>query len=74
MPGARIDRLTIDAGAMGPADARELILRVAAGLADAQLSPASVPVLRVSGDGSLPVDQLADRIVADVLRQLRRTP
>jgi len=74
MSGARIDRLTIDAGAMGPTDARALILKVASGLADAQLGPVNIPTLRISVDGGVPAGELAEKIVADILRQLRRMP
>lgn len=74
MPRARIDRLTIEAGAMPPADARRLILLVAAGLADAEIAPGDIPHLGVSVEGGVSVGELAKRIVADALRQIRRAP
>jgi hypothetical protein len=74
MSGARIDRLTLDAGAMGATDARALVLKVAAGLADAQLGPVNIPMLRISVEGGVPASELAEKIIADILRQLRRVP
>jgi hypothetical protein len=74
MPETRIERLMIDAGQMAPADARRLILLVAAGLADAEIAPASLAALRISVEGGGGVEQLAGKIVADALRQIGRAP
>lgn len=78
MNGLRIDRLTLDVPAMSPADARRLALLVAAGLAQANGLGGSGDIgsMRVAVEagptGSL--GNLADRIVADALRQIRGTP
>jgi hypothetical protein len=78
MNGFQIDRLTLDVPAMSTSDARRLALLVAAGLARASGfgSNADIPSMRVaveaSATGGLSI--LADRIVADALRQIRRTP
>ena len=76
MPAARIDRLTIDAGQMATADARRLILLVAAGLADrgdrAGGQPAGAAGLR--SKPAAEVEQLAGRIVAETIRKIGRAP
>jgi hypothetical protein len=76
VPATQIDRLMIDAGEMSPAEGRSLILAVAAGLADAQVAAGRIPTLRISveRDDAGDIDQLARKIVADALRQIRRAP
>jgi hypothetical protein len=73
--GIRIDRLTVEASGLSAVEGRRLALAIAAGLAGAGLPLAGdVPVMRVSvakPGGATPHD-LAQRAVADVLRQLRR--
>lgn len=75
MSGTQIERLTLDVPAMSPADARRLALRVAAGLAQATglSGGANIPSMRVLTEAGAP-DTLAERIVAEALRQIRRTP
>ncbi len=78
MSGLEIEHLLMDVPAMSPVDARRLALLVAAGLAQTAGSAGAgdIPSIRVavaaSGPGDL--DALAGRIVADALRQIRRTP
>jgi hypothetical protein len=75
MARTRIDRFTMDAGTMSPGDARQLSLLIAERLATADIVPGGdVPRLRVSIERSGTLHQLAERIVADALRQIRRTP
>ena len=74
MSGTTIRRFTLDVPAMPPQDARRLALRVAAGLAQATglSGGADIPSLRVLAEEA-PPDTLAERIVAETLRQIRRT-
>jgi hypothetical protein len=77
MNGLQIDRLTLDVPTMSTPDARRLALLVAAGLAQAAGfgSSAEIPSMRVAVEVSTTngLGILADRIVADALRQIRRT-
>lgn len=74
MPIARIERLSIDAGEMAPADARRLILLVAAGMADAEFPAGRLPSLTVAVEAGGGIDELAKRIVAGALSQIWRAP
>lgn len=81
MNGLRIEHLQLSVPAMSPGDARRLALLVATGLAQASSSAGAgeIPSIRVAvtgaaATGSGDLDALAGRIVADALRQIRRTP
>jgi|HubBroStandDraft_6_1064221.scaffolds.fasta_scaffold04201_6 hypothetical protein len=78
MNGLQIDRLTLDVPAMSTPDARRLALLVAAGLAQASGfgGGSNIPSMQVAVEASLTggLGILADRIVADALRQIQRTP
>jgi hypothetical protein len=78
MNEVRIDRLTLQVPGMTPAEGRRLALQVAAGIATARSAGGGrdIPALRLDltaapGAG---VDVLAEQIVAEVLRQVRRLP
>jgi hypothetical protein len=78
MGDIRIDRLALQVPGLTAADGRRLALQVAHGLAAAGAAGGgrAVPALRLDmtaapGAG---VDELAEQIVAEVLRQLRRLP
>lgn len=75
MSGTTIGRLTLDLPAMPAERARSLALSVAAGLAQAtgMSGGADIPSLRVLAEAG-PPDTLAQRIVAETLRQIRRAP
>jgi hypothetical protein len=78
MSTASIDRLILEVPAMPAAEGRRLGLLVVAGLARADRSSGStadIPAVKVAveqkpGDG---LETLADRIVAETLRQIRRS-
>jgi hypothetical protein len=79
MSGPQIDRLTLEVPPMSAADGQRLGLLVATGLARAAhgvggtVDIASIRVAVAPGrPGGL--EALADHIVADALRQIRRTP
>jgi len=74
MPRARIDRFTIDAGAMSSGEARQLGVLIAERLAGEDIVPGNFPRLSISVERRGSLRQLADWIVADALRQIRRAP
>jgi hypothetical protein len=76
MADIRIDRLALQAPGLTAADGRRLAFRVADGLAAAgaagggrEVSALRLDLTAAPGAG---VDALAEQIVAEVLRQLRR--
>jgi hypothetical protein len=78
MNEVRIDRLTLQVPGLTPAQGRRLALQVAAGIATAGAAGGGrdIPALRLDltaapGAGA---DVLAEQIVAEVLRQVRRLP
>jgi len=77
MAGMQIDRLIIHAPALSAAQGRQLALRIAAQLADAGGVPAvgDIPKLEVRAPDGWRSDlpDLAQRIVDEALRQLRRS-
>ncbi len=78
MSGTLIERLILDVPAMSAADGRRLGLLVAAGLARASAGVAGAADLAsvrvvVEPGRSGTIEALADRIVADALRQIGRS-
>jgi hypothetical protein len=71
----RIDRLAIEASGLSAEEGRRLALAIAAGLTESGVPlTGHISAMRVSvakPDGAAPHD-VAQRAVADVLRQLRR--
>ena len=75
MAGTEIERLVLNVPTMSTADARRLALAVAAGLASAEGLQGDIPSLRLDVErGTDSMDMLASRIIAEALRQIRRTP
>jgi hypothetical protein len=78
MGDIRIDRLALQVPGLTAADGWRLALRVAEGLATARAAGggSDVPVLRLdlTAAAGAGVDELAEQIVAEMLRQLRRLP
>jgi hypothetical protein len=78
MNGIHIDRLAIQIPGLSNEEGRQLGLRMAAALAAAGGIPAAgdIPALHldVEADMSAGLPRLADRIVIELLRQLRREP
>jgi hypothetical protein len=74
MAPARVDRLALEVPGLSAPDARELALRVAAGLAETHGLPAAgdVPKLEVelAADPRAGTSLLAERLLAELLRQL----
>lgn len=74
----QIDRMTMEIGAASSAEGRRVALLVAAGLAEAGALPAvgDIPAVRIelAADPGADALELAQRIVAATLRQLRRQP
>jgi hypothetical protein len=74
MAAAHIDRLTLEIPDMSAAEARDLALRVAAGLAETHTLPAAgdIPALAIElvADPRSGLSLLADRILAELIRQL----
>jgi hypothetical protein len=77
MAGMQIDRLIVHAPGLSAAQGRQLALRIAAQLADAGGVPAAgdIPKLEVRAPDGWRADlpDLAQRIVDEALRQLRRS-
>ena len=78
MPDVSIERLTLKLSGLSREDGRRLAEQVAEGLAAVAL-PAGLALLevdkvRVQAAAGAGVDQLAGRIVAEVVRQVQRTP
>jgi hypothetical protein len=75
MTGTEIERLVLNVPMMSTTDARRLALAVAAGLASARGMQGDIPTLRLGVErGTDSIDMLANRIIAETLRQIRRTP
>jgi hypothetical protein len=75
MAGMEIERLVLNVPAMSTTDARRLALAVAAGLASTEGLQGDIPTLRLGVQrGTDGIDMLANRIIAETLRQIRRTP
>jgi hypothetical protein len=75
MAGAEIERLLLNVPTMSTTDARRLALAVAAGLASAEGMQGDIPSLRLGVQrGTDSIDMLANRIIAEALRQIRRIP
>jgi len=78
MSEVRIDRLTLQVPGLTPAEGRRLALQVAAGIATAGAAGGGrdIPTLRLdlTAAPSAGVDALAEQVVAEVLRQVRRLP
>jgi hypothetical protein len=78
MNDIHIDRLVLQVPGLAEDEGRQLALQVAAGLAAAGGLPEAgdIPALQleVVADPRAGLPHLADRIVADMLRQLRHTP
>ena len=78
MPGASINRLTLEVPGWSEVAARRLASAVADGLATAGLPGASsnLSTLRVdlTAGANVQPDTLARQIVAEILRQLERLP
>jgi hypothetical protein len=78
MNGTQIERLILEVPSMSPANAKRLALLVATGLAQSHgmVGATDIPSMRVlveqGATGGL--SMLADKIVADASRQIRRTP
>jgi hypothetical protein len=76
MDEIRIDRLTLQLSGISESEGRRLAMRITEGLAAAAIPgdvAAAQGAIRVDlSAGS--VDTLPERIVAEVLRQLRRSP
>jgi hypothetical protein len=76
MVTAHIDHLTIEIPDMSPVEARDLALRLAAGLAETHSLPAAgdVPALAIElvADPRSGPSLLADQILAELIRQLDR--
>lgn len=75
MAATEIERLVLNVPTMSTTDARRLALAVAAGLAKAEGMQGDIPSLRLEVKrGTDSMDMLANRIIAEALRQIRRTP
>lgn len=75
MAAAEIERLVLNVPTMSTADARRLAVAVAAGLAQTEGLQGDIPSLRLTVEKETGgIDMLVNRIVAEALRQIRRTP
>jgi hypothetical protein len=78
MPDVSIERLTLKLSGLSREDGRRLAEQVAAALAAVALPTGlallEVDKVRVQAAAGAGVDQLAGRIVAEVVRQVQRTP
>ncbi len=78
MSEVRIDRLTLQVPGLTPAEGRRLALQVAWGVATVGAAGGGrdVPALRLdlTAAPGIGVDALAEQVVAEVLRQVRRLP
>ncbi|HZK82004.1 MAG TPA: hypothetical protein VFC46_13075 [Humisphaera sp.] len=78
MPGISIDELTLDLPGFPESQARRLAMGIADGLAAAGIGAAAgdVPIMRIdlTASAGADTDGLARRIVADIVRQVRRLP
>ena len=78
MPDISIDRLTLHAPGFSEVEARRLALAVTEGLAGVRLPPGTAAPERIAVNapaeaGKPRPERLADRIVAEILRQLERS-
>ena len=78
MSEVRIDRLTLHVPGLTPAEGKRLALQVAAGIATAGVAGGGrdIPALRLdlTAAPGTSVDTMAEQLVAEVLRQVRRLP
>jgi hypothetical protein len=79
MDEIRIDRLTLQLAGLTEPQGRHLAMRITEGLAAADIpvdaagweGPIRVDLTAAAVSGSDPVDALSERVVAEVLRQIR---
>jgi hypothetical protein len=79
MDEIRIDHLALELSGISESQGRHLAMRITEGLAAADIPPgvaAAQGAIRVDlpAGSSASLDALPERIVAEVLRQLRRSP
>ncbi len=77
MPGISIDRMTMELTGVSESQARRLAMGITAGLAAAGLSnmASDVPAMRINLTASTGIDsdKLAEQVISEILRQLRRS-